>query len=246
MKACEGQPEACKVSVTTAASNGRRHLTTDDRESSEMADRNPSTPKGKAPAFQFYAQDILADFNVLAMTLEEFGAYVKLLALCWNEHGIPAADPDRIARALAITREHFDQLSPAISPCFYLDGSGRWQHKRLDEERRKQRKYRRAMQLNGLKGGRPQQSRGKAAGYQQQSRGLAEKSSSSSSSSSSSEVQERASRASVDRTKTGKHSASNPTYNAMRAWMAECHELHADSCQNQREHVGKIRKAVAS
>ncbi len=211
-----------------------------------MAKRNPSTPKGKAPAFQFYAQDILADFNVLAMTLEEFGAYVKLLALCWNEHGIPA-DSDRIARVLAITRERFDQLSPAISPCFYLDESGRWQHKRLDEERRKQRKYTRAMQLNGLKGGRPQQSRGLAAGLQQQSRGLAEKSSSSSSSSSSSEVQDPArARGVFNSQNQNRKTASNPTYANMKAWTAECHELHADSCHNQREHVGKIRKAVSS
>jgi uncharacterized protein YdaU (DUF1376 family) len=44
----------------------------------------------RAPAFQFYAADYLADEHVQLMTLEEEGIYVRLLAYCWREGSIPA------------------------------------------------------------------------------------------------------------------------------------------------------------
>jgi uncharacterized protein YdaU (DUF1376 family) len=93
-----------------------------------------------SPAFQLYTKDLLADGNVLAMSLEQFGAYMKLLALCWQERGLEA-DPDKLARILRVSRRRFDQLWPELEPCFYQI-EGRWQHKRLDQERDKQAKFR--------------------------------------------------------------------------------------------------------
>jgi Protein of unknown function (DUF1376)/DnaB-like helicase C terminal domain len=43
-----------------------------------------------SPAFQFYPADYLADANVQMMTLEEEGAYIRLLSYCWREGTIPA------------------------------------------------------------------------------------------------------------------------------------------------------------
>ena len=39
----------------------------------------------KAPAFQFYPKDFLADANVMAMNMEERGCHITLLCACWNE-----------------------------------------------------------------------------------------------------------------------------------------------------------------
>ena len=51
----------------------------------------------KSPAFQFYPTDYLASQRVQMMTLEEEGAYVRLLCYCWSSGSIPA-DPERCAR----------------------------------------------------------------------------------------------------------------------------------------------------
>jgi uncharacterized protein YdaU (DUF1376 family) len=55
--------------------------------------------KNPAPAFQFYASDYLCDEHVSAMTLEEQGAYVRALCVCWREETLPA-DPEILARVI--------------------------------------------------------------------------------------------------------------------------------------------------
>ena len=211
-----------------------------------MAKRNPSTPK--APAFQFYSGDFLSDAKQAAMTLVEVGAYVRLMAFDWASGGKGIPDnPQVCARLIGADSETMSAIWLSVRACFESGPSdGMMRHPRLVRERAKQRKYSLAMQLNGRRGGRPRLSDGKAAALPQLNRGLTEKSSSSSSSSSSSEVQDpaRARGAFDGKRKTVK--ASNPSYSAMRAWMAECHELHGDSCANQREHAAKLRKAEAS
>lgn len=103
--------------------------------------RAPRRKAEKSPAFQLYTKDLLSDANVLAMTLTEFGAYVKLFAICWNESGLPNDDA-RLARMLGISATEFAPIWAEISRCFYL-AEDKWQHSRLDEERRKQAKFRR-------------------------------------------------------------------------------------------------------
>ena len=44
----------------------------------------------KPPAFQFYPSDWLGSQRVALMTLEEEGAYIRALAFCWGQGGVPA------------------------------------------------------------------------------------------------------------------------------------------------------------
>ena len=95
---------------------------------------------GKAPAFQFYAADYLADENVALMTLEEEGAYTRALAYCWREGSIPA-DPEKLSRLLkgasaevvATVVRRFDKMMTPIGERFI--------HARLELEREKQREW---------------------------------------------------------------------------------------------------------
>jgi len=48
--------------------------------------------KSKAPWFKFYAKDWLSDGVVMAMTAEERGVYIQLLAMDWNDDGILDSD----------------------------------------------------------------------------------------------------------------------------------------------------------
>lgn len=97
---------------------------------------------GKSPAFQFYAAEWLADEHVRLMTLEQTGAYIDALAICWREGSIPAC-PDMLARLIGkgCTREiaaHV-QLRFNLSSTGQLNGEVRLEHKRLNLEREKQR-----------------------------------------------------------------------------------------------------------
>src|SRR6478609_5386172 len=53
----------------------------------------------KAPSFQFYPADWLSSQRVQMMTLEEEGAYIRLLCYCWSHGSIPS-DPVKIGRLL--------------------------------------------------------------------------------------------------------------------------------------------------
>lgn len=103
----------------------------------------------RSPAFQFYARDFLSDVRVMAMSLEEVGAYWKLVSICWLEEGLPSELPV-LARLLHVTPAKFAKLWPAIEPCFRLV-SGTYQHPRLDREREKQDEYRRKQSEKGRK-----------------------------------------------------------------------------------------------
>jgi uncharacterized protein YdaU (DUF1376 family) len=81
------------------------------------------------------------------MDLAQEGAYRRLMDTCWLENGLPA-DPAILWRlAKAESRDHFERhLWPAMSHKF-LERGGKLYHPRLDDERRKQRKNRKARQL---------------------------------------------------------------------------------------------------
>jgi len=97
--------------------------------------------KGKSPAFQFYAAEWLADENVRLMTLEETGAYIDALAICWREGSIPA-DPERLARLIGkgctVATATCVQLRFNIGSTEECSTVERLQHKRLNAEREKQ------------------------------------------------------------------------------------------------------------
>jgi uncharacterized protein YdaU (DUF1376 family) len=94
-----------------------------------------SPPGVKAPAFLFNAKDWLADIHVLAMSLEQRGAYITLLALDWREDGIPDK-PDLIASILRVEPE---MLQASSSIAYVLERfarkDGKLRHPRLDRER---------------------------------------------------------------------------------------------------------------
>lgn len=147
----------------------------------------------KSPAFQFYPKDFLTDSHVVAMTLTELGAYIKLLCLCWLDGSVPI-DLAALARLCRVSTTAFARLWPALEPCFtVLDG--RLVQPRIERERRKQTAYRAMKAAAGQKGGRAL-AEAKQTGSRNQAEGVADSSPpSSSSSSSSSPDEERTARA---------------------------------------------------
>ena len=96
-----------------------------------------------SPAFQFYPADFLTDENVVVMTNEEIGCYMKLLCYCWREGTIPA-EVAKLARLCGVDSTAMALLWPAIQKCFEQDRDqpDRLVHPRLEEEREKQEKFR--------------------------------------------------------------------------------------------------------
>lgn len=97
----------------------------------------------KAPAFQFYPREFLMDGNVAGMSLQERGAYITLICLCWQERTLPA-DMTRLARMVGLPTRTFTRLWRALEPCFRVSGddTSRLIHPRLEKEREKQDAYR--------------------------------------------------------------------------------------------------------
>lgn len=94
----------------------------------------------KAPAFQWYAADYLADEHVQMMTLEEEGIYIRLLSYCWREGSIPA-DPESAAKLVG--KGASTTLTRVVQARFNQDptNASRMVHPRLEVEREKQRNW---------------------------------------------------------------------------------------------------------
>lgn len=84
------------------------------------------------PYFPLYPTDLLGDDKVIAQNLTEFGAYMRLLCLAWQQK--PAAsipsDDALIARLLGVPASEWARLRPAVIPCWQLRG-GRFHNARL-------------------------------------------------------------------------------------------------------------------
>jgi uncharacterized protein YdaU (DUF1376 family) len=105
----------------------------------------------KAPAFQFYPSEFLADENVVVMSLEECGAYIKLMCYCWREGSIPN-DPIKLAKMVGAPDKGGDAtLWSAVTLCFDVDpnDTSRLFHPRLEIERVKQEAWRLKSALGG-------------------------------------------------------------------------------------------------
>lgn len=99
----------------------------------------------KSPAFQFYAQDFLT--GTASMSLQEVGAYIRLLAHQWHSGSVPEEANDR-ARLLGCARAQERELWKKVGKKFVLV-DGVYINERLEEERRKQTEYRRRQSDNG-------------------------------------------------------------------------------------------------
>lgn len=93
----------------------------------------------KPPAFQFYAAEYLADEHVQLMTLEEEGAYIRLLSFCWREGSIPSdlSALSRLCKGASTT-----VLAEVVKRFKPNSNEGRLVHPRLEEERLKQSQWR--------------------------------------------------------------------------------------------------------
>lgn len=106
----------------------------------------------KAPAFQFYAAEYLADMNVQLLTLEQEGAYIRLLAFCWREGKVPNDD----IRLAALCKGCKVSILGVVKSLFQVSEDGSFLfHKRLEKERAKHEAFRDKQAVNGSKGGRP-------------------------------------------------------------------------------------------
>ncbi len=109
----------------------------------------------KSPAFQFYATDWLGSQRVQMLTLEEEGAYIRLLCSCWQHGSIPS-DPDLAARIIG--KGGSTTLARVVQAMFQPGHEeGRLIHDRLEAEREKQAAWREKSAAGGRKSGKMRQ-----------------------------------------------------------------------------------------
>jgi len=101
----------------------------------------------KSPAFQFYPADWLSSQRVALMSLEEEGAYIRLLSFCWQHGSIPS-DPEKIA--CLIGKGASTTLATTLATMFEPGGNGLI-HPRLEDEREKQKIWREKSTEGGKK-----------------------------------------------------------------------------------------------
>ena len=102
-----------------------------------------------APAFQFYAGDYLADAQVMMMTLEQEGAYIRLLAICWREGSIPAD----LKTLSMLCKGASPAVLRVVAKCFQPNPNqpGTLIHQRLNAEIEKQAQWRAKSVAGGKK-----------------------------------------------------------------------------------------------
>ncbi len=118
----------------------------------------------KSPAFQFYPADYLGSQRVALMTLEEEGAYIRLLCYCW-EHGSIPSDPQKIS--FLIGKGASTTLASKLLPMFILDSNdaSKLRHVRLDKERKKQEEWREKSSKGGKTSAKNRWKKGYSKGY---------------------------------------------------------------------------------
>src|SRR5215471_18539601 len=73
----------------------------------------------RPPAFQFYAKDWLSSKKIVTMTLEEEGAYIHLLAHCWDSQDCTLPDDDsELAQLSRMGERWFNGGSTTLRKCF--------------------------------------------------------------------------------------------------------------------------------
>jgi len=109
--------------------------------------------KEKPPAFQFYPKDWLSDSNVIAMSRETEGDYIRLLATCWLEGSIPR-EPRALIKLLKLPTDIDEPYDlDFVEKCFQVDPKDETKliHKRLKKELKKQKNWRKKSSDGGKK-----------------------------------------------------------------------------------------------
>ena len=106
--------------------------------------------KIKRPAFQFYPADYLGSQRVALMSLEEEGAYIRLLCYCWQHGSIPS-NPDQIARLIG--KGASTTLATTVATMFkpHPNDTSCMVHERLEQEIIKQNEWARKSAEGGRK-----------------------------------------------------------------------------------------------
>lgn len=99
----------------------------------------------KSPAFQFYPKDFMS--GTATMSLQEVGAYMRLLCYAWDAGSVPT-DPDERARILVCAKAQERELWKKVSRKFVLRDDV-YINERMEEERQKQSEYRRRQSDRG-------------------------------------------------------------------------------------------------
>ena len=104
------------------------------------------------PAMLFYGREFFGDLNVMAMTLEERGAYVHMCWLCWAEGSIPD-DARIIARIVqpADVEAFVSQSFPKLRACFDV-AEGRLVHGTVEKIRGEVKEFSRGQSERALRG----------------------------------------------------------------------------------------------
>lgn len=99
----------------------------------------------KSPAFQFYPKDFMA--GTATMSLQEVGAYMRLLCYAWDTGSIPN-EPDERARICVCSKAQERELWKKVGKKFSLQDDALI-NERMEEERKKQSEYRRRQSDKG-------------------------------------------------------------------------------------------------
>ena len=104
----------------------------------------------KSPAFQFYPADWLSDIDVMLMTAEQEGAYLRLVLLCWMDNDLSLPDDDGQLSVLArINKGGLTKVKAKFKQ--HPTKPGFLTHNRLQKEAKKQQKWREKSSKGGKK-----------------------------------------------------------------------------------------------
>lgn len=102
----------------------------------------------KSPAFQFYPSNFLGSPSVRGMTAPELGVYILLLCLDWELDGFTMEEASQLATSQRIPPAQFKAAWQKVRECF-AEKRGRFRNGRLDDERAKQKEWRRKSSKGG-------------------------------------------------------------------------------------------------
>ena len=92
-----------------------------------------ATPMSDLPSMPYFVDDYEA--ATAHLTIEEDGAYMRLLRLCWRTPGCSIPDdPKWIKRHMRVSQEQFDEVVAPIIEEFFQKKNGRVLSKRLQKE----------------------------------------------------------------------------------------------------------------
>lgn len=112
------------------------------------------------PYMRLWVDDLMSDPDVYGMSVDEFGAYLRLLCVAWRKGSIPS-DEAACAKAIGVTPRRFSRLWETVGQKWESNGNGGLVNPRQERERAEATELHRRRVKAGRKGG---QSKAKAEG----------------------------------------------------------------------------------